>query len=154
MLKHSHHTSGNRRDHEMIDCLYVKLTSASVDAAKEARKQVASAWSTSSMGPAIRVRRRRFFFKRAARAAKGVKKSAAVKKKTQPINLPSAKVLKAKKKLIDPVWQNFSRSEKGTQLIEQEMKALLELDKIAFPNKPVFSVEDNSCRLQYLDQYF
>ena len=46
---------------------------------------------------------------------------------------------------------NYTRSSKGTRMIQQQMSRLLEMDVLAFPSKPMFDAETKICRIKYLN---
>ena len=50
---------------------------------------------------------------------------------------------------IEPIKENFGRSEKGKKLIKQEMGRMKSLDIAAFPKRPAFDDESGECRLQF-----
>lgn len=61
-------------------------------------------------------------------------------------NVPEAKKLSRKKKYIQLVIENFRRSKKGNQLIEQELELLIEYQARMFPGKPMATPDKVSIR--------
>lgn len=144
---------GSRPEHEMVNNFFVTLTPASVIAAMDAQKKVASNWRTGPLSAPTAARKRVRNFKTAARAANrakkvGVKKTAMKPKSSAP--KPVAPVQKAKE-AIEGVPSNYSRSAKGFLLIKQQMESLHQLDKVQFPKNPLFAAGDEGeCRLRLL----
>lgn len=114
-----------------------------------AQAQVASEWRIGAVkedGAVRKVRcRRTRTFKSAAKAVRrirAVRKSVPVKGKKKALKPASAS--------IEVLPQNFGRTRKGNILINQEMRAMLELDKTFFAKHPAFDASNGLCRLKIL----
>lgn len=138
----------------------MELTKDSVVAVKEAQKRVAADWRSGfhSRGIQAEPKRRKKqirCFRTAARwKAAGKKKpiekksSVAVAKKVAIIKAPPSTPL------VQPLENkasNYTRSSKGTRMIQQQVSRLLEMDVLAFPSKPMFDAETKICRIKYLN---
>ena len=154
--------SGSRTTADLVDNFYVVLTPESMAAVSEAKTTVASKWRSSfetrwtAGGPQKMQANRRRCFKRVAKVVNQqtkkksadkdskVKKNAMKKKKEKVVG-------KIKENGLDEHRpENYSRSEKGSRLIRQAMQRLLNADKIAFPDKPMFEEQTDFCRLKFL----
>ena len=127
-----------------------------------ARETVARDWQSSFENPGTqtpgRQRRKRVFKSvaevmsktralklqsQAAQGKLGVKKTIA----KQTAKIPTKKLLLPNAKEIEYKESNFTRSQIGYRLIRQRMVALLEMDKVAHPTRPMFDTDSMKCRL-------
>ena len=143
-----------------MGAFYVELTKPSVAAYLESKGKVASTWQSTfserNGNPNIgRIRRRRKFkqISQACRMAqknlkaKGLAKSKnkSKSKKKDKKKLPG---IKLQSKALNPAMETFSRSDKGSTLIQMEMHRMLDLDKVSFPLRPLVDPETSLCRLK------
>lgn len=163
--------SGSRPAADLIDAFYVDLTLESLAAVNEAKTKVASNWQSlfDKSGHARRVGRygkARTFkkiastFRRSQRVKQAHREKAAAAEKNKPVKtitkkkkstplapaLPQHKIHDAGHKTIEHMSANYTRSNKGSTLIMQQMEQLLVMDKAAYPSRPMFG-DDGLCRL-------
>eukprot|EP00438_Fugacium_kawagutii_P001566 Skav235500 [mRNA] locus=scaffold3432:23399:30233:- [translate_table: standard] len=140
---------------ELVDSCKFNLTEESLEAWSEAKEKVAEDWRSSFLGPDVDLsktkrKRRPRCFKTASRALRKAKQASA-KAKAAP-KKKSAKAKKSKSvmeaKPIEPIAQNYGRTDKGRKLIRQQMEALLQIDIEKNPSKPAFE-PNGACRLKF-----
>ena len=158
--------SGNARSpQECASAFFVTLTPEPCAAVVDAQKSVATNWRSSfdsrlkPTAGAKPQRRRGRVFNTVARVArtvtkgkisqdfppdKGVKKTIQKKRSAQSCQQHNWQTEEAK--AVCPA--SFARSEKGDRMSRQEMETLLERDKVAFPQRPMFT-SSGACRLKF-----